>query len=84
MLRLSPSSGRLEPQPGALDDAALERAPRSFALYARGLEPIVTADHFTHPWRLGEEFGLGPVRLDAPARHVARVVPPAWCTAGAG
>ena len=42
---------------------------------ARGLEPMVTLHHFTHPWWLGEEFWLRPGSPDVFARHVARVVP---------
>ena len=42
---------------------------------ARGLEPVVTLHHFTHPWWLGEEFWLRPGSPDVFARHVARIVP---------
>ena len=41
----------------------------------RGLEPIVTLHHFTHPFWLGEEFWLRPGSPDIFARHVERVVP---------
>src|SRR3984957_9539908 len=48
--RLSVEWARLEPQPGAFDDAALERYAEILSLCtARGLEPIVTLHHFTHP-----------------------------------
>ena len=74
--RLSVEWARLEPQPGAFDDAALERYAEILSLCtARGLEPIVTLHHFTHPWWLGEEFWLRPGSPDVFARHVARVVP---------
>ena len=50
--------------------------PRSSSLCAaRGLEPMVTLHHFTHPWWLGEEFWLRPGSPDVFARHVARIVP---------
>ena len=74
--RLSVEWARLEPHPGACDDAALERYAEILALcVARGLEPMVTLHHFTHPWWLGEEFWLRPGSPDVFARHVARVVP---------
>src|ERR1019366_1810509 len=41
----------------------------------RGLEPMITLHHFTHPAFLGEEFWLRPGSPDRFARHVARIVP---------
>ena len=74
--RLSVEWARLEPQPGAFDAAALERYAEILSLcQARGMEPVVTLHHFTHPWWLGEEFWLRPGSPDVFARHVARVVP---------
>jgi len=74
--RLSVEWARLEPRPGAFDDVALERYAEILAMCAaRGLEPMVTLHHFTHPWWLGEEFWLRPGSPDVFARHVARVVP---------
>jgi beta-glucosidase/6-phospho-beta-glucosidase/beta-galactosidase len=74
--RLSVEWARLEPRPGAFDDAALERYAEILAMCAtRGLEPMVTLHHFTHPWWLGEEFWLRPGSPDVFARHVARIVP---------
>jgi beta-glucosidase len=74
--RLSVEWARLEPRPGAFDEAALERYAEILALCAeRGLEPMVTLHHFTHPWWLGEEFWLRPGSPDVFARHVARIVP---------
>jgi 6-phospho-beta-galactosidase/beta-glucosidase len=74
--RLSVEWPRLEPGEGTFDDTALDRYVEILGLCAeRGLDPIVTLHHFTHPAWLGEEFWLDP---DAPARfaaHVARVVP---------
>ena len=74
--RLSVEWARLEPQPGAFDAAALERYAEILSLCVeRGLEPIVTLHHFTHPFWLGEEFWLRPGSPDVFARHVERVVP---------
>jgi beta-glucosidase len=74
--RLSVEWARLEPSPGVFDDAALERYVEILALCAgRGMAPIVTLHHFTHPWWLGEEFWLRPGSPDVFARHVARVAP---------
>ncbi|MBV8463372.1 MAG: glycoside hydrolase family 1 protein [Acidimicrobiales bacterium] len=74
--RLSVEWARLEPAPGRHDAAALERYAEILSLcVARGMEPMVTLHHFTHPWWLGEEFWLRPGSPDAFARHVARVVP---------
>ncbi len=74
--RLSVEWARLEPRPEAFDQAALDRYAEILSLCAaRGLEPVVTLHHFTHPWWLGEEFWLRPGSPDVFARHVARVVP---------
>ena len=74
--RLSVEWARLEPSPGAFDAIALERYAEILALcVARGMEPIVTLHHFTHPSWLGDEFWLRPGSPDVFARHVARVVP---------
>ncbi len=73
--RLSVEWARLEPEPGAFDVAALERYAEILGLCTvRGLEPVITLHHFTHPWWLGEEFWLRPGSPDVFARHVARVV----------
>ena len=61
--RLSVEWARLEPRPGVFDVAALDRYAEILAMCAaRGLEPIVTLHHFTHPFWLGEEFWLRPAR----------------------
>ncbi len=74
--RLSVEWARLEPRRGVFDDGALERYAEILSLCtARGLEPIVTLHHFTHPWWLGEEFWLRPGSPDIFARHVERIVP---------
>jgi beta-glucosidase len=74
--RLSVEWARLEPAPDAPDGAALARyAEILSACVARGMEPVVTLHHFTHPGWLGEEFWLRPASPDLFARHVARVLP---------
>ena len=74
--RLSVEWARLEPRPGEFDEAALEHYAEILSLCRdRGLEPVVTLHHFTHPWWLGEEFWLRPGSPDVFARHVARIVP---------
>jgi beta-glucosidase/6-phospho-beta-glucosidase/beta-galactosidase len=73
--RLSVEWSRVEPEDGQLDEGALGRYAAILAGCAeRGLEPVVTLSHFTHPWWLGEEFWLTPGSPDRFARHVARVV----------
>ncbi len=48
--RFSVSWSRVEPKPGEWDDAALDRYVRFVEhLEARGIEPIVTLFHYTHP-----------------------------------
>ena len=67
---------RLEPEEGEFDDTALDRYAEIMAMATeRGLAPVVTLHHFTHPWYLGEEFWLTPGSPDRFAAHVARVVP---------
>jgi len=74
--RLSVEWARLEPEEGRFDPDALARYGAILdARHDRGLEPVVTLHHFTHPVWLGEEFWL---QADSPERfaaHVARVVP---------
>ena len=73
---LSVEWARLEPSPGELDAAALDGYAGILSeCRARGLEPVVTLHHFTHPWWQGEEFWLRPGSPDVFAHHVARVVP---------
>ncbi|MHB8220052.1 MAG: family 1 glycosylhydrolase [Acidimicrobiales bacterium] len=74
--RLSVEWARLEPESGVLDGAALDRYVEILEMCtARGLAPVVTLHHFTHPWWLGEEFWLTPGSPDLFAAHVARIVP---------
>ena len=74
--RLSLEWARLEPEAGHFDYAALARYGEILEMcVARGLEPMITLHHFTHPWWLGEEFWLRPGSPDRFARHVRRVLP---------
>jgi beta-glucosidase/6-phospho-beta-glucosidase/beta-galactosidase len=57
--RLSVEWARVEPVEGEVDDSALDRyAAILDACHERGLEPLVTMLHFTHPAWLGEDFWL--------------------------
>jgi len=50
---------RVEPSPGVVDHTALDRYETVLdACHERGLEPLVTLHHFTHPAWLGEDFWL--------------------------
>jgi beta-glucosidase/6-phospho-beta-glucosidase/beta-galactosidase len=74
--RLSVEWARLEPEEGSFDQAALDRYTEILGMCAnRGLEPMVTLHHFTHPWWLGDEFWLRPGSPDRFARHLERVLP---------
>ena len=76
VFRLSVEWARVEPEADRFDEAALDRYVEILELCAtRGLEPIITLHHFTHPAFLGEEFWLRPGSPDRFARHVARVLP---------
>jgi beta-glucosidase/6-phospho-beta-glucosidase/beta-galactosidase len=64
--RLSVEWARVEPAEGQVDEAALTRYRDILdACHGRGLIPLVTMHHFTHPAWLGEDFWLRP---DAPSR----------------
>ncbi len=74
--RLSVEWPRLEPTEGDFDGVALDRyAAILDACHDRGLEPIVSLHHFTHPAWLGEEFWLEEDSPERFAAHVSRVVP---------
>ncbi len=74
--RLSVEWARLEPTEGEFDEAALEHYEEILAMCVeRGMAPMVTLHHFTHPWWLGEEFWLTPGSPDRFGDYVARVVP---------
>jgi beta-glucosidase len=64
--RLSVEWARVEPEDGVIDDTALDRyAAILDACEDRGLRPLVTLHHFTHPDWLGADFWL---QADAPER----------------
>jgi beta-glucosidase len=64
--RLSVEWARCEPVEGQVDDAAFDRYAAILAACAdRGLEPVVSLHHYTHPVWLGPDFWLD---LDAPER----------------
>lgn len=74
--RLSVEWARIEPEDGEIDDHAVDRYVQILGMCGeRGLAPMVTLHHFTHPWWLGEEFWLTPGSPDRFAAHVARIVP---------
>ncbi len=65
--RLSVEWARVVPDASTVDHDALARYAAIVAgCLDRGLEPLVTLHHFTHPAWLGEEFWLRP---DAPDRY---------------
>jgi beta-glucosidase len=70
--RMSVEWARCEPRDGELDDTAINRYNTILdAVHARGMQPLVTLHHFTHPAWLGVDFWLRP---DSPERfqHWAR------------
>lgn len=74
--RLSVEWARLEPEEGEFDRGALDRYVAILAMcHERGMAPVVTLHHFTHPAWLGEEFWLTPGSPDRFLAHVQRVVP---------
>ncbi|HEV3266556.1 MAG TPA: family 1 glycosylhydrolase [Acidimicrobiales bacterium] len=69
--RLGLEWARVEPRPGEVDDRALAGYGEIIdGCIQRGLEPLVTLHHFTHPSWLGEDFWLRP---DSPERFLAWV-----------
>ncbi len=69
--RLGLEWARVEPRPGEVDDRALSGYRKIIdGCIQRGLEPLVTLHHFTHPSWLGEDFWLRP---DSPERFLAWV-----------
>jgi len=64
--RLSVEWARCEPAPGELDEDAFATYRAILdACHDRGLLPLVTLHHFTHPHWLGDDFWI---HLDAPER----------------
>jgi beta-glucosidase len=87
-LRLSLEWSRIEPEEGRWDDAALDRYRELLGgLRARGIAPMVTLHHFTHPLWLERRGGFDDPRV-VPlfARYARRCVEALggrcdlWCT----
>ncbi len=73
--RLSVEWTRCSPTESHWDDTAFERYRDILrACRERGLEPLVTLHHFTHPGWLGDEFWLQPDAPEHFAVWVARAV----------
>jgi beta-glucosidase len=72
--RLSLEWARLEPTEGRLDDVALDHYVAIVAAcWERGLEPLVTLHHFTHPAWLGEDPWSGAEGVRTAARFADHV-----------
>lgn len=79
-LRLSIEWARVQPSPEAVvgaaprwDEAALDRYGEILAgCYERGMEPVVTLHHFTHPLWCGLDFWLRPDAPERLARYARR------------
>lgn len=85
--RFSIEWARCEPAEGRIDESALARyADIADACTERGLTPLVTLHHFTHPEWVGENFWLGdtaPHRFAAWATVATRALAPVtrhWVT----
>lgn len=75
MFRLSVEWARVEPAEGQVDQAAVAHYGRILrAAEERGLEPLVTLHHFTHPFWLGLDFWLEPGAPERFADWAALVV----------
>jgi beta-glucosidase/6-phospho-beta-glucosidase/beta-galactosidase len=73
--RLGVEWARVEPVPDQIDDHALDHyATILAACRERGMEPLVTLHHFTHPAWLGEDFWLSGDSPDRYARWVETAV----------
>jgi beta-glucosidase len=87
-LRLSLEWSRIEPSPGQWDDRALTRYRQMLSgLRARGIEPLVTLHHFTHPiWFEERGAFLAPDAIPLFTRYTAKVIEELgglcdfWCT----
>ena len=75
VFRLGIEWARIEPEPGQIDSTAFDRYEAILAACAvRGMEPLVTLHHFTHPAWLGDDFWLSSESPDLFAEWVALVV----------
>lgn len=73
--RLSVEWARLERVDGRLEEAAFARYGEILAACReRGMEPLVTLCHFTHPAFLGSDFWCEPTSPERFARYAAQVV----------
>jgi beta-glucosidase/6-phospho-beta-glucosidase/beta-galactosidase len=73
--RLGLEWARVEPEEGRIDETALDHyAAIIDACHERGLEPLLTLHHFTHPAWLGEDFWLSPESPERFATWTARAV----------
>ncbi|MFZ0668211.1 MAG: family 1 glycosylhydrolase [Acidimicrobiales bacterium] len=74
IFRLGIEWARVEPEPGQIDTAALDRYEAILlACLERGMEPMLTLHHFTHPYWLGDDFWLSSESPDLYARWVRLV-----------
>ncbi len=74
--RLGVEWARVQPEPGTVDGAALDRYVSIVeACLDRGLTPLVTLHHFTHPAWLGEDLWLRPDAVSRFAEWTDIVVP---------
>jgi beta-glucosidase len=81
--RLSVEWARCEPCEGDWDQGALDRYRQVLQACAeRGLVPLVTLHHFTHPAWLGEDFWLDPSSPERFCEWVGRAVGhlSGWCS----
>ncbi len=75
VLALSVEWARIEPEPGRVDEATLERYASIFAsVAARGITPVGVLHDVANPVWLGEEFWLTPGSPDRFAEHAGHVV----------
>ncbi len=74
--RMSIEWARCETSDGTFDQDAIDHYVRILrAARERGIEPVVTLSHFTHPGWLGEEFWLESTSADRFRRWAKRIVP---------
>ena len=75
MFRLGLEWARVQPEQGRVDSDALDRyAAILDACTERGMEPLVTLHHFTHPSWLGDDFWLSSESPDIYASWVRLAV----------
>jgi beta-glucosidase len=86
--RLSIEWSRIEPEPGAWNDDAIDRYRQILrAMHAAGIRPMVTLHHFTNPIWVAEQGGwTNPKVVEWFQRYVAKAVADLkdlcdlWCT----